>query len=104
MSDLLTDPPAPDCPYCDGRGVVGGCWECSLVQAVGLQPEHQHTYSFCECMNERTDGVNERTDGDNPPSVRDYRVTVNERTEGVNERTDGDNPPSVRDYRVTDDE
>lgn len=57
MSEVVTDLPDPDCPHCNGRGVVGGCgmwWTC----------KHTHTYTFCRCVNERTVEV---PDDDAPP-------------------------------------
>ena len=60
MSDrLVTDPPDPDCYICDGRGVVGGCPVCRDLWANTPEERmrfraHQHTYSFCRCVNERT--------------------------------------------------
>jgi len=57
MSDrvLVTDPADPGCPRCHGQGTVGGCARCGVAPVKG----HMHTYSFCECVNERFE---ERTD------------------------------------------
>jgi len=50
MNEIVTDLPDPDCPHCNGTGVRGGCFACHLNPG---KFNHMHTYSFCECVNER---------------------------------------------------
>jgi hypothetical protein len=47
-SRLVTDAPDPNCKRCQGRGMVGGC-----EGRHTPNPTHQHTISYCSCMNER---------------------------------------------------
>lgn len=44
---LFTDGPDPDCPWCHGKGTVGGC------DSSSCESMHMHTYSFCPCTNRR---------------------------------------------------
>ena len=48
MKVLVTDKPDPNCKWCKGRGIIGGC-----EGRHKPNPRHLHTISFCDCTNER---------------------------------------------------
>ena len=48
MKKLITGPADPNCKWCHGRGVTGGC----ETREHEYNPDHAHTMMFCECVEE----------------------------------------------------